>query len=195
MIKTIADRRGLIGFFFAVALVVLAACGSSPATGDQTEHASQQGITAQFEKNQPIPAPLRSQMRQNLIEIEQAQADGVQTTSFFFNPNVQDPFLVCPSVGTPISASASLTNPEQLVHDSTYSTYGWGTIGQMDPNGVYTPADTLGTYVVCIGAGGKAIPTYAEGYVHVEYAPATWDYTQHRIVVTGAPTAKFTTGK
>lgn len=186
----------IVAFLSVVLAAVLAACGSGTPTGNQVEAADQNDVTTQLIKNQPIPKPLTSQMRANLIEIEQAQIEGVQTTSFFFNPNVRDPYLICPSVGTPISAAASLSNPTQLT--SRYgqnSNYVAGTVDQMDPNGVYTPRDSLGTYALCIQPDGRVIATYSEGYVHVEYAPATWDQAAGRVVITGAPSGKFTKGK
>lgn len=50
----------------------------------------------------PVPEFRYSQIRQNLIEITQAQAQAetTQTTSFFFNLGADAPIMVCPSSGS-----------------------------------------------------------------------------------------------
>lgn len=178
----------------ALAVVgLLAGCSGAP-TAQQQENGQQQAASGQLVKNQPVPGLAYSQMRQNLIEIETAQAQGIQTTTFIFNRASQDPIQQCPSIGVPIASTASLSNPEQITGGYAGSgTYGVGVVGQMDPNGVYAPSDSLGTYVMCVGPNGAAVPVYAEGEVQTVMGPATWDYGKHQVQLTGAPTFHFTT--
>lgn len=193
--------RKLLAMLALVASVLtLSACGYTPTANDR-EANQQEASDAQQAINQPTPAFNFSQWRQNLIEIETAEAKGVQTTSFIMGTQVNpDPIMVCPSVGVPLPISASLTNPEQL--DSRYINQGggtggnWvsGTVGQKDPNGVYMGTGA-GTFVICIGADGAALPVYAEGDVHTVFGPAVWDYTKHAIKITGPASFRFTTAK
>lgn len=171
---------------------VLAGCDSTPSANRQ-EGQAQQGISQQLVQNQPIPGIRFSQMRQNLIEIEQAESRGVQTTTFMFAGNYfADPVQVCPSIGVPIPNTASLSNPDQPLNAGYHDT---AVIAQMDPNGVYAPPSSSGTFVQCVGGDGKVEPVYAEGNVHAVFGPATWDYEHHRVQLTGPASFQFTAGQ
>ena len=172
----------------AVAGIVFAGCGSS-SNPNTLEQAQQRQDSKLLINNQPLPVASRSQERQTLIEIEKAQIQGVQTTSFFFNQGVQNPVKVCPSIGAPIPNTASLSNPLQLSKpDSSGST----AVAQMDPNGVYVPQNSSGTYVLCVGKGGKPYVAYWEGFVQTEFSPAVWNYSTHTIQDIGQPSYGFT---
>lgn len=85
-----------------VLALALSACTSEDGTESQKAENDQQGkIAAGMVKNQPLPNFPYSQLRQNLIEIETAQATGVQSTTFFFLAGVPDPVSQCTSVGMP----------------------------------------------------------------------------------------------
>lgn len=182
---------------FAVATVfAVTACDSGPSepSGQQQEHDANNAVAKQLVQNQPIPQGNYSQMRQNLIEIEKAEMDGVQTTSFAFVPGNPDPIWSCPSVGAAIPDTASLSNPLQA---EEHGQYGDGTIavGQMDPNGIYTPPSSQGTYVICIGAGGKAYAHRSEGWVDTVFGPAKWNSQTKQEDLIGPPSFNFTTHK
>lgn len=168
--------------------VVLALAGcSSNKSANQAESAQQQNVSKNLVNNQPIPAFNYSQMRQNLIEVETAEATGVETTSFFFNLGVADPVFSCPSIGVPIPNTASLSNPNQIINDNV--------IAQMDPNGVYAPQASQGTFVICVNAQGKPYAHYWEGYVGAVFAPAVWNKVTHSVDLVGPPSFNFTKSK
>lgn len=142
---------------------------------------------------QPIPEFNFSQLRQNLIEINSAQADTTQTTSFFFNLGSVDPISSCPSIGFPIPSTMQLTNPDQAVGD--IGTNGSGAvIAQSEQTGVYT-GDSTGTYVICVDATGDAYAFYWEGYVAAVTGPAEWDATVKQVKLIGPPSFEFSTTK
>lgn len=170
---------------------LLAGCDSTPSAA-RAEGAAQEDVSQQLVHNQPIPGIRFSQMRQNLIEIEQAEAKGVQTTTFMFGGYFSDPVQVCPSIGVPIPNTASLSNPDQPLNAGYHDT---AVIAQMDPNGVYAPASSSGTFVQCVDGKGQVEPVYAEGVVHSVFGPATWDYTHHAVVMTGPASFQFTSGQ
>lgn len=184
----------VLGLIAAASTFVVAGCGhghSGESSGQKAEHSTQQEIEDNYAKDEPVPALKNSQVRQNLIEIEEAVAEGVQTTSFFFNLGVEDPIKSCPSIGVPIPATAELTNPEQVISQSSINSSGGNvTIPQMDPDGVYK-GDTEGTFVLCINAKGEAYVDYWEGFVDAEFAPASWNRTNHEIEDTGSATWDF----
>lgn len=146
---------------------------------------SQLGVYLQA---QPVPEFQSSQYRQNVIDIETAQADTTATTSFLFNQGVQDPITSCPSIGFPIPSTAQLTNPEGKLQD--YSLV----VGQMEATGVYT-GDSTGTYVICVNAKGEAYASYWEGFVNTVTGPATWNTTTHQVELTGPVTGGFSETK
>lgn len=176
------------GALAVVTAASLAACTST--NGNTTEKAQQQKDTTTLVNQQPIPGYNYSQIRQNLIDIENAEANGAQSTSFFFNFGVRDPYMSCPSIGAPIANTTSLSNPFQSNPDNSASV-----VGQMDPNGVYPPTNSSGTWVLCIGQDGKITPQYAEETVHAVFAPAVWDDATHQIKIIGSASVNFTVKK
>ncbi len=187
-----------VAVLMAACAVVLgvAACGKN-ATVQSREFNSQDRISANFEKTQPIPTFNYSQIRQNLKEIETAQATGVQTTTFFFNMGERDPIQSCPSIGAPIPTTSQITNPEQPLRDNSQPLNNSGgnvTVGQMEPTGVYSGQST-GTYVMCINSSGQTYADYWEGFVQTVFAPASWNYNTHQVQLLGAPTMHFSGGK
>lgn len=194
-------KRTICGLAAVAAMMIaLAGCGDYPATGDQRESHAQQNQTDQFIQGQPPHFHNSSQWRANLNEIEDAEAQGIQTTSFIMGSSMDpDPIQTCPSIGVPIPITASLTNPQQIagkwVGSSGGGSWGSGVISQMDPNGIYVPSDGAGTFVMCVQPDGAVEPVYGEGLVHTVFGPATWDYTHHQVQLTGAPTLHFTGGK
>ncbi len=157
--------------------IMLTACEDSGTSNDKKTTNKQ---LEQYQKVQPIPFFDWSQYRETLISIQEAQAKGTATTSFFFNQGVERPIKVCSSIGYPVPTTAQLTSPDQQVDNHE------AVISQMEPTGVYT-GESSGTYVVCV-VGGKAVPTYWEGYVQTEGGPARWDDDQRMIVNTGDAT-------
>jgi hypothetical protein len=181
---------GALLLILAVSVMAVAGCGNGnrkASEGQEDEHHTQQQIEDNYAKDQPVPALTNSQVRQNLIEIEEAVAEGVQTTSFEFNLGVIDPVKSCPSIGIPIPASAQVTNPEQVIDSGDHNRTA---IPQMDPTGIYVN-ETSGTYVLCVDAEGKPYVSYWEGYVLSEFAPAKWNYDEHRVELIGSSSWEF----
>jgi hypothetical protein len=180
-----------VAFVLAVT-VSLSACGGHSKSGQSLENQQQTQDTTSLVTNQPVPHYNFSQIRQNLIELENAEAQGVQTTTFFFNQGVADPIGECPSIGAPIPTTDQLTNPQQV---QQHSDAGGGnvTIGQMDPDGVYS-GDSTGTYVMCVGADGKPYADYWEGFVQTVFGAAKWDPASRSVQMIGAPSYTFTKG-
>lgn len=173
----------------AVATLTLAGCDMAPTAQDK-ENAGQQAASADIISAQPVPAFPYSIIRQNLNEIETAQATGAgQTTSFMFQQGNPTPIRTCASVGYPIPANASLSNPHQIIY--RYNNTGGQVVDQMDPNGIYQSPSTSGTYVMCLDPSGKARATYWEGFVETESGGARWDGSQ--IVPVGDPSSHFST--
>jgi hypothetical protein len=158
----------------AVLAAVLAGCNQP--NSNNTEHSEANAGINQILANQPVPIFDSSQQRADMIEAEAIMALGTATTSFFFpeggvvNGKIDaPPIKVCPSEGEPIPNTSSLTNPEQQTSG------GDATVGQMDPDGVYTASASAGTFVLCDTSAGKQDLEYWEGPVETESGTAVWD--------------------
>ena len=192
MKKINIKKTGTIIGAICVGLVLTAgSCDGTPDATDKDEQVAADQL-AQFQLSQPVPQFNYSQLRQNLIEIETAQANGSVTTSFMFlmgSAGTTGPMLYsCPSVGFPIPATFQITNPMQTAGGSNGASYVWP---QLEANGVYT-GDTTGTYVMCIGDDGKPFAFYWEGFVATVTGPAHWDNTKGEIVMDGTSSTEFT---
>ncbi len=170
--------------------VTLGACTAHRSKATKLEQQQQNAISKTLVQNQPLPQFNYSQLRQNLIEVETAEAQGVQTTTFFFNLGARDPIQTCPSIGAPIATTQQLSNPLQSeVRGGDHG--GVAVIGNLEPNGTYT-GDSAGTYVMCIGGDGQPYANYWEGFVQTVFAPAEWDAATHSVKITGPASFKFT---
>jgi hypothetical protein len=178
----------------AVGMVLTAAGCSESKTSSSARNESNVAATQldQFLKAQPVPMFNWSQLRQNLIEIETAQANTTATTSFMFlqsGAGATGPLVHwCPSIGFPIPATYQLTAPEGAAYRQNYDDL---VLPQLESTGVYT-GDTTGTYVMCVGADGKAFAFYHEGFVSTVTGPAHWDTAKGEIVMDGSSSATFT---
>lgn len=174
-----------------VTVFVLAGCSPGLSEAQKRDQRMANEQLDQFQQSQPTPRFNASQLRQNLIDIETAQAEATVTTSFFFNLGVADPIHTCPSIGFPIPGTFQLTAPSQGV-----KIFDGGAVAvpQLEANGVYT-GDTSATTVICIDSNGNGYAKWWEGFVSTTAAPATWNFDTKQIVLTGEPTAEFSTGQ
>lgn len=184
------STKTLAGIALAAILSLsIAACTGSGNNGQKQEDTQQQQDTTSLEASQPIPHFNYSQIRETMIDAETIAADGTQTTSFFFQMGDPDPVFSCPSIGMPVANTAQLSNPQQPYQGPVDTGSDDPVVGQMDPDGIYAPAASTGTYVICVNSSGADYLMYWEGDVMSAAAGAEWDTATHAIRVIGAPTA------
>ena len=175
----------------AAVTVTVTACTQAQNSGAAQESAQSNQIQTHYEAVQPPYAATGvSEYRANLNAAEATQALGINTTSFFFNLGQAAPFFSCPSHGGAVPNTAQLTNPDQIQPDPNASA-GSVTLGNMDPNGVYSPTASSGTYVMCVNSAGQEYLVYWEGDVLQVNGNAAWDTSLNGgrggVRVTGAP--------
>jgi hypothetical protein len=190
-VKIITGRRLAIAALAAAALLSVAACSQSQGGGAAQEAVQSGQIQNHYEQVQPpYEATGVSEYRANLNYAEASQVLGINTTSFFFNLGQNTPFFSCPSHGGAVPNTAQLTNPQQVQPDPNASA-GSVLIGNMDPNGVYSPTASSGTYVMCVNSAGQEYLVYWEGDVLQVNGNATWNASLNGgrggIQVVGAP--------
>jgi hypothetical protein len=182
------------GIGVALLLSTAGACDSSSSTGYAAENSTSGAISTHYEQVQPPYQPTgKSVYRENLNDAEAGQVLGLNTTTFFFQQGRTDPFFWCPSRGGAVPDTAQLTDPDYVEPDPNTNNGNHQSIiiSNMDPNGVYPPTSSSGTYVSCYDSAGTVFQVYSEPDVVQISAPATWSYTANNghggIVVTGAP--------
>lgn len=184
------NRTQKIALLTIPAVAILAGCsslGGGPSAAQQEQKVST-SIEQNADINQPAPVFPHSDIRATAISIEAIQALGEQTTSFGFNMGAKDPIWSCPSLGEPVASTTEITNPSQVVQGSGgNNSWAMATIGNMDPNMVYT-GDSTGTYVLCVDKNGTPYSQYWEGFVDSVSGPASWDAATGQIVMNGQPT-------
>lgn len=177
----------------ATAIGVAACSINSTPSSTQREQAASAATLNQLEQSQPTPQFKWSQYREILIDIETAQANSTQTTTFFFNMGVTAPISSCPSIGFPLASTTELTNPSQAVWNSGGTNGNAGVaIGQIDPNGVYS-GDSTGSYILCVAPNGSTYVQYWEGFVQTISGPAVWNSQTNSVQLTGPSTVNVNT--
>ncbi len=187
----ITARHIAVPVLLAAVALGATACTQEQSSGASNEAAQSSQIQTHFEAVQPpYEATGVSEYRSNLNAAEATQALGINTTSFFFNLGQNAPFFSCPSHGGAVPNTAQLTNPTQIQPDPNQSA-GSVSLGNMDPNGVYSPTSSSGTYVMCVNSAGQEYLVYWEGDVLQVNGNAAWDSSLNGgkggVRVTGAP--------
>jgi hypothetical protein len=79
--------------------------------------------------------------------------DKAEYATYTYTTNMNgDRIFLCDSIGMGINASIQFSNPERVVANSTFANGGsiFGSIPQMEPNGLFMPEGLSATYVKCV---------------------------------------------
>ena len=117
-----------------------------------------------YVESQPPPYFERSLERFLMTELYRRRNEAVATWSYVQSPFTGKILWTCPSVGYPIPGGTQLTNPEQTIG-------GGGSIPQAEPNGLFSPSSSQGTYVMCVNSDGTVSPAYVEDTVRTFSQP------------------------
>lgn len=183
----ITRTRATVAVLAVGTAVALSACSTtSTQSGNAADKSASNAQLKTYQATQPIPHANWSQYRQTVIDVENAEINGVATTTFFYNMGSNTPIKSCPSIGFPVASTSELTNPQVA---ESHGQYGDGTVtvGQQEPNGVFTGSST-GTHVVCVQANGTKRIDYWEGFVETEGGSAHYDQATNQIVDDGTST-------
>jgi hypothetical protein len=143
----------------------VAACDPPTPSSDQVQHQQQEQLSQQGNMAVGMPAIVNfaeKRMLKDIIELR----DKMQPTYTYL---VSEQYgvigeKVCDSLGYGISAATQFTNPERIFDNL----HGAGTLPQADPNGLFSPASTEGTWVMCKVPGtDKIAPQYIEPRIMV----------------------------
>lgn len=151
-------------------VVLVVACTQTADTRERDRVQAQQN---QYLNGQPPPYFDFSLQRDLMIQLYRARNTSVTTYSYVQSPYTGKIQFECPSIGYPIPGGTQLTNPEQITYGYGGSTgsYGYGVIPQAEPDGLFTPATSQGTWIFCLNDDGSVAPQYVEPNVQVSPYP------------------------
>lgn len=161
----------------ALALLAgLSGCKEFTLSSTQKESAIVDVAQGQLVKNQPTPIYDWSLERHLLTKLYDARQRATTTFSYVQSDFTGKVLWSCPSIGFPIPYATQLTNPSKLDYRTIPASGGGyhvsdGVIPQAEPNGLYSPANSDATWVMCVNAKGKIVPRYEERKVSVSLIP------------------------
>lgn len=157
--------KGIAAFACAV---LLAGCDPTPAS-DAKMNAAQERLSAEAVAEVGMPAIVNFQEKRMMKTIIELRDQAISTTAYLVT---RDAKLVwfCDSVGYGLPYATEYTNPQKV----GWSQHETGVIAlpQADPNGLFSPPDAHGTWVLCKDPNGADVkPIYVEPDVIVSPFP------------------------
>lgn len=142
----------------------------TPTPSDKAANAAQEKMLREAHSAIGLPA-IRNFREKRLLKMiyELRDQDGLRTYTHIVAQQTAKPFLLCNSIGYPISDATGFTGPDKVVRDNGTA---FGTVTQAEPNGLFTPDTSDGYWVMCLDPkAGKATPTFVTGQVIVTTFP------------------------
>lgn len=163
------------GFFLSLgaAAALLAACNPAQPSSDQKMNAAQERMSSEAASEIGMPAIVNFQEKRMMKTILELRDKAISTTAYLVT---RDAKLVkfCDSIGYGLPYGTQYTNPQKFTYQYLGGGYHSGELPQADPNGLFSPADAHGTWVLCKNPNGKDVkPIYVEPDVIVSPFPLT----------------------
>ena len=147
--------------------------GGNGCDGDRSADAQEHNVVDNqqqlYARNQRVPEYQWSLERHLMIQLYNARNQALTTYSYVINQYNGTISWSCTSLGFPFSAATQLTNPMRTVEGVTQGEF--VTIPQPEPNGIYSPSSSEGTWVMCAGEDGNVEPVYIEERVRTYTRP------------------------
>lgn len=164
-----------------IILTSASACSGGNSGAALSDNGTSAAILQHYDAVQPVYEPTGdSAYRATLTYVEAEHVLGLNTTSFIMDPSAGHgaPLFQCPSEGSAVPNTAQLDNPDLLIpetdpgnNDSTAAV-----VGNMDPDGVYPPSASSGTYLRCLKPNGSSYLVYSEpDVIQFNATNVTWN--------------------
>ena len=164
-------KKHIISILPVVGLCLMADSCDTPKSAAQKEAAIVEQQNQIYAAAQPAPIFDWSLERHLMTELYKARNNAVVTYSYVRNQYTGKILSSCLSVGFPISAATQLTSPESMQRIAYDGGYAYDRLPQNEPNGLFSPAESRGTYVMCLNKDGKVTPRYYEEDVEAYVTP------------------------
>ena len=162
-------RKLLVGLGVILATMFLTGCEEGSQSSDQVQKRQQEALSAQGNSTVGMPTIINFQEKRILKDIIERRDKAIVTITYTQDMNGRLHKL-CDSVGYGISSATQYTNPQRLA-DTTHQ-YGYVTLPQADPNGLFSPSSAEGTWIMCKDPNsGKVEPVYTEPRILVSTFP------------------------
>ena len=149
--------------------LALAGCDEHKPSADQVQRQQQEQLSMQGVMSVGMPAITRFAEKRMLKDILELRDQMHPTYTYLvgeMNGTIGE--KVCDSLGYGISGATQYTNPQKIEWRSSAGAYASGVLPQADPNGLFSPATTEGTWVMCkVPGSDKVMPQYIEPRVIV----------------------------
>ena len=154
--------------FALVYCFALAAC-DGPATSDDIQNKKQEQLSLNSVQSVGLPAITNFQEKRILKDIlELRDTANLRTYAYITDINGHL-HKRCDSIGYGIPYATQYTNPQKI---ADHYQGGYAILPQADPNGLYSPPNAEGTWVLCKVPGSEKIsPIYIEDRVTVSTFP------------------------
>jgi hypothetical protein len=159
--------RPNVAILLALSSVVLMgaqeeSCSGGPPTSDQIQRDQQERLLAEGTSQTGMPAIINFRERKMMKQIlELRDQASFSTYTYVFSTMTGKLIPFCHSIGYPIPYSTQYTNPlKPIGGDDNH----WIAIGQADPNGLFSPPSSDGTWVMCQNPAkpNQVMPIYSE---------------------------------
>lgn len=144
--------------------------GNTERSSDQIANSQQEQLSRQAIQTVGMPAIVNFQEKRFLKQILELRDTKLVTITYTQDLQAKLHKL-CDSVGYGIPYSTQYTNPMRAIGQD-YQNHPLATIPQADPNGLFSPGDAEGTWVLCLNPESKEVsPVYVEPRVIVSTFP------------------------
>lgn len=156
--------------FFAMAMAD--DCGSSAPTSDTIQQQRQEKITRDAIESVGMPAIHNYRELRMAKEIQELRDrhDVVSYTYLYAEASGKLTFL-CESSGYGLPYSTQFTSPQKIA--ASGHQYGYAILPQAEPNGLFSPQSSEGTWVMCKDPNG---PDVKPVYVEAKVITSPWKY-------------------
>ena len=153
---------------FAVLMLFIVGCGSRESTADEIETSKQSKITKAAAETVGMPNIVNFTDKLFLKRAYEARDDAKLTTyTYVINKDGKAVFLF-KSHGYGIPYATQFSNPQVPVH-MAYENWAMGP--QAEPNGLYMPASSEGTWIMAVDTSGNEHLAYVEERIMVLTEP------------------------
>lgn len=152
--------------------LALYGCGQGDMkTSDQIQNRQQEEMSKQAVLSVGPPAIVNFQEKRTLKMIYELRDTTLSTTTYIVD-RYGKTHKVCDSVGYGIPYATQYTSPQRVAKWNETPGKSSVVLPQADPNGLFSPADAEGTWVLCLdNKNKKVLPIYIEPRIIVSPFP------------------------